>query len=214
MSTKPKAASAPAEPEEGSARYRDILAAAASLFAERGYQGTSIRDIGERVGLLGGSLYHHIKSKEALFVKIHDGALDRAAEQIARSLEGLACPWARLEVASITLAELQLDPDSITMPLMNDFRLLPRALQAQVIESRDAFEEVFTGLVDALPLPESVNRKIYRLSLLTLLNNLCTWYRPGGLTAAQIAHEILKIFKPQGAPGCVPGGCRICQGDK
>ena len=39
-------------------RPTDILEAAAVLFAERGYNGTSIRDLGNKVGLLGGSLYH------------------------------------------------------------------------------------------------------------------------------------------------------------
>ena len=62
-----------------SERHRDILEAAATLFAERGYAATSVRDIGEKVGLLGGSLYHYIKSKEALFVRIHDMALQVAA---------------------------------------------------------------------------------------------------------------------------------------
>lgn len=211
MSNRNKAAAAAVDTGEGSARYRDILAAAATLFAERGYHATSIRDIGERVGLLGGSLYHHIKSKEALFVKIHDAALQQAAEKITQTLAPLTCPWGRLEAACVTLAELQLDPDSVTMPLMNEFRRLPPALQEKLIESRDGFEAVFTALVNALPLPETIDHKIYRISLLTLLNNLVSWYRPGGLAAGRVAHEIIKIFKPQNAPGCTEAGCPVCR---
>ena len=64
--------------EGGRSRREEILAIAAQLFARKGYRGTSMRDIGEASGVLGGSLYHHIKSKDALFVELHNGALDEA----------------------------------------------------------------------------------------------------------------------------------------
>ena len=74
--TKLAAASAPPLPEQSGSRRREILEIAAQLFARKGYRGTSMRDIGERAGVLGGSLYHHIKSKDALFVELHNAALD------------------------------------------------------------------------------------------------------------------------------------------
>ncbi|MFD2134141.1 helix-turn-helix domain-containing protein [Novosphingobium resinovorum] len=79
-------------------REDEVVAAAAALFAERGYAATSIRDIGERVGLLGGSLYHYIKSKDALFVRIHDAALQAAEDRIRVAIEGWRSPppgWPR-----------------------------------------------------------------------------------------------------------------------
>lgn len=190
--------------DDVSARTLDILNTAGALFAERGYHGTSIRDIGERVGLLGGSLYHHIKSKESLFVQIHNIALRNAAEKIEAAIAGLTSPWERLEKASVILAELQLDPASITMPLMNDFHQLPPEVRVQLIETRDHFEALFDRLVRDLPLDESVDRKIYRICLLTQLNSLCNWYRPGKYTPAEIAREVMKIFKPSGMN---PQGC-------
>ena len=50
-------------------RREQILEIAARLFARKGYRGTSMRDIGEEAGVLGGSLYHHIRSKDELFVE-------------------------------------------------------------------------------------------------------------------------------------------------
>jgi AcrR family transcriptional regulator len=183
--------------DEVSARHQEILNAAAALFAERGYHATSVRDIGEKVGLQGGSLYHHIKSKEALFVRLHNSALESAGNKIEAAVAAAGTPWERLEAASVTLAELQLDPASITTPMMNDFRQLPPALQAQLIETRDKFEAIFGRLVQALPLPPEIDRRVYRLSLLTLLNNLCTWYKPGKYSPAEVGHEVMKIFKPR-----------------
>jgi AcrR family transcriptional regulator len=49
---------------------RRILAAAAELFVERGYAGTSIRDISERLGMTKGSLYYHFTAKEEVLVAL------------------------------------------------------------------------------------------------------------------------------------------------
>jgi AcrR family transcriptional regulator len=187
--------------EEVNDRHREILEAAAALFAERGYLATSVRDIGERVGLLGGSLYHYIKSKEALFVRIHDRALDAAAARIEAEVARHGDPWDRLEAACATMLEVQLDPHSITMPLMNDFRSAPPEVRGQLIAKRDQFERLFVELVDALPLAPGIDRRIYRLSLLTLLNNVGAWYRPGGLSPAEIGRQITAIFRHDKAAG-------------
>jgi len=52
------------------ARRNEILEAALVLFNERGYDGTGIQDIAERVGMLKGSLYYHIESKEEILQEL------------------------------------------------------------------------------------------------------------------------------------------------
>ncbi len=175
-------------------RHREILEAAAVLFAERGYAATSVRDIGERVGLLGGSLYHYIKSKEALFVKIHDIALQVAEDMIRVAIQETEDPWKRLSAAVVTMLEIQLDPDSLTMPLMSDFQSVPPVVRERLVTKRDAFEQIFVQLVDDLPLAPNLDRRIYRLLLLTLLNNVSSWYRQGRLTPYDIARQIVSVF--------------------
>lgn len=176
-------------------RRQQILEIAARLFARYGYGGTSMRDIGEAAGVLGGSLYHHIKSKDALFVELHHAALDSAQARITAALADVDDPWARLETASATLLEIQLDPDSLTMPMMNDFRAVPDTVRAQLIERRDRFEQLFRDLVAALPLPQAIDRSIYRTLLLSQLNAAADWYRPGRLSPAAIAAQVVRIFR-------------------
>lgn len=186
---------ADASPGNTSERRRQILGIAAQLFARRGYRGTSMRDIGEQAGVLGGSLYHHIKSKDALFVELHNAALDAAAERVAGAVEQHFDPWERLEAACATLLEIQLDPDSLTLPMMNDFREVPQDVRRALIDRRDHFELQFGDIVENLPLPRSIDRSIYRNLLLSQLNSAADWYRPGRLGPSQIAAEIVKIFK-------------------
>jgi AcrR family transcriptional regulator len=181
--------------DSSGSRRREILEIAAQLFAKKGYRGTSMRDIGEAAGVRGGSLYHHIKSKDALFVELHNAALDGAAMKIAQSVQRRVDPWARLAAACATLLEIQLDPKSLTLPMMNDFREVPKGVRALLIKRRDRFEELFRGLVSALPLPATIDRSIYRNLLLLQLNKAADWYRVGRLTPEEIAAQIIAIFR-------------------
>ncbi|WP_206612788.1 TetR/AcrR family transcriptional regulator [Paenirhodobacter populi] len=181
--------------DEISERHREILEVAAALFAERGYAATSVRDIGQRVGMLGGSLYHYIKSKEELFVRIHDITLQIAEDLIRAAVAEAEDPWDRLTRAAVTMLEIQLDPNSLTMPLMNDFQSVPAIVRKRLVTKRDAFEQIFEDLIGDLPLPPDIDRRVYRLLLLTLLNNVGSWYRPGRLTPEDIARQIILIFR-------------------
>src|SRR5206468_13085035 len=98
-----------------SARREELTRIAARLFAERGYQGTSLADLAEALGVQKPSLYHHIASKEDLLWEVAwDGAesfhagLDGvppyapATERIRLALRAhLAVVAAQLDVATV-----------------------------------------------------------------------------------------------------------------
>ena len=183
----------------GSDKYHAIVLAAAELFAERGYSATSVRDIGHRVGLLGGSLYHHIKSKDALFLEIHTNATHTAIARIQTALELVSEPWERLEAACAEQLDIQLNSDTITRVLMEDFRAVPDETRAKLVAQRDSFEQIFAALVADLPLPAEIDRSLYRIFLLSILNNVPGWYRPGKSSPAEIAHQIVMSLRHDAA---------------
>jgi TetR/AcrR family transcriptional regulator len=68
-----------------------VLQAAQALFAERGYRGTSLRDIAKRIGVKAPSLLHHFPSKQQLYLAVLDQmfeSLDDAANAIVWRHEG------------------------------------------------------------------------------------------------------------------------------
>lgn len=71
------------DPQE---RRADILAAALSLFAERGFAATRIEDVAARAGIAKGTVYLHFPDKEALFTSLASGM----ASPILARLEELA----------------------------------------------------------------------------------------------------------------------------
>src|ERR1700761_1206127 len=59
--------------ERRAATVAGILASARNLFAERGFEATSIDDIAEGASVAKGAVYHHFESKEAIFTQVLEG---------------------------------------------------------------------------------------------------------------------------------------------
>jgi TetR/AcrR family transcriptional regulator len=66
-----------------------VLQVAQALFAERGYRGTSLRDIAKRIGIKAPSLLHHFPSKQQLYLAV----LDKMFESLEDAANALA--WGR-----------------------------------------------------------------------------------------------------------------------
>ncbi len=73
------------------ARRREVVATAAALFAERGYDGTSISELTEATGLAAGGLYHYIEGKDDLLIAICDELLEPLLER-AREIVAAEAP--------------------------------------------------------------------------------------------------------------------------
>jgi AcrR family transcriptional regulator len=73
-----------------------ILTAAAAAFAQRGFQGTSTREIAAAVGVRQPSLFHHFPSKQAILAELLDRDLGPALERVRRIRASDGSPAARL----------------------------------------------------------------------------------------------------------------------
>ncbi len=70
-------------------RRTEITAAAVRAFYEKGYEASTIQEVADRVGMLKGSLYHHIASKDDLLFDIVREAARRGADTVTRADAGL-----------------------------------------------------------------------------------------------------------------------------
>jgi AcrR family transcriptional regulator len=104
------AAAAPLPParrlRKGEATAARILDAAEGLFAERGYAGTTLRDVAARAGLRIPSLYNHFRSKEALYAAVLARGFGPVLEVLA---EFVAAPERRGSESSGVLVERVMD---------------------------------------------------------------------------------------------------------
>ena len=186
----------------GSNRRQDLLDAAARLFARQGFHATSIRDIARAVGMLPGSLYYHVASKDELLLAVYEEGVRRIAEHVDAAVARADAPWDRLEAACIAHAEMLLDGAGDYAQVV--IRVRPQdcpAMAPQLVALRDAHESRFKALVDALDLPSGADRTALRLLLLGALNWAQTWYRPGGDSPRAIAERFLACLRPGLASG-------------
>lgn len=100
----------------------------------------------------------------------------------------------RLQAACITMMKIQLDANSLTVPLMNDFGSALREVRKRLVVKRNTFECVFRDLIAARPLDPALDRTVYRLPLLTLLNNLSGRRGPELMNPEEIGRQIVCTF--------------------
>src|SRR5215210_3001342 len=103
-----KAAAAPAKAPKK--RDREVFDAAARVFYERGYSDASVQDVADELGILKGSLYHYIKTKEDLLFRLLEETHDDiyAVLQSVSAVEGLE-PLERLELYVRRQVEYNMD---------------------------------------------------------------------------------------------------------
>lgn len=190
----------PGRPRRDDNRGRDILAAAIELFANRGFDATSVRDIAALAGVQPASVYYHYPAKEALLITI----VDQAAASVAAEVEAAARsedPWIALEQACGAHLTALLHGEGALRVLATEIpsRRAGEA-QAALVRTRDRYERVFRELVSALPLRPGVDRSILRLTLLGAINWALIWYRPGGAPPDAIAAQVVDLVRR----GCAP----------
>jgi AcrR family transcriptional regulator len=191
--TQPAGRTQPAAKTAG-AREDEILAAAARIFREKGYHGTSVRDIAESVGLLKGSLYHYIRSKDELLARLFDGAL----EGTVRELEGIArrdaSPTERLrDMVRAYVGAVTANLDAVGLYL-REWRSLPAPQLSRLRVRRRAMRALFEEVIaEGSRRREfaAADEKISALAILGMCNWIFEWYRPRGrLRAEELANEL------------------------
>lgn len=177
-----------------SPREEEILAAAARIFREKGYHGTSVRDIAESVGLLKGSLYHYIRSKEDLLARLFEGALEETVRELEEIAARDASATERLsEMVRVYVRSVTANLDAVGLYL-REWRALPPPQLSRLRARRRAMRTLFeTVLADGQRRREfaAADAKISALSILGMCNWIYEWYRPRGrLRPEQLAEEL------------------------
>ena len=160
----------------------DVVAAAGKLFAERGYHGTSMRDLGRELGLLGSSLYAHVESKQDLLVEVVEEGARLFQDSADRALAAGGTSAERLRGLVAGHIDVVLDNQDVVRTFLNEARMLDEEHRARVIAARDAYEGAFRsviaeGAADGTFRP-GTDPKMASILLLSILNAVERWYRP------------------------------------
>ncbi len=188
-----------------SPRRAEMIRVAARLFSERGYHGTSMQHLGEALGLLRGSLYAHIGSKEELLFEVVDGGAERFLER-GRAAATLDLP-APERLAALLVGHVETINEHIEAAtvFLNEWRYLSDGRRSVIQAKRDSYEDLVRSVIED-GIADGDFRSDLDVALSTRLvlsaaNWTYTWYRPGGtLTPAEVgrsfADQLVRGFQP------------------
>jgi AcrR family transcriptional regulator len=129
-------------------RDREVLDAAARVFYQRGYSDASVQDVADELGILKGSLYHYIKTKEDLLFRLlletHDEIYE-ILEEVA-ALEGLD-PLERLEIYIRKQVEYNIDNLLRVSVYYHDLERLTEERRKQIVARRREHEQWVIALI-------------------------------------------------------------------
>jgi AcrR family transcriptional regulator len=168
-----------------SARRDELTRIAARLFAERGYQGTSLADLAEELGVQKPSLYHHIDSKEDLLWAVAwEGAEAFHAGLDGVAVDAPASERIRLALrAHLAVVSRQLDVATV---FVREWRHLAGERRERFVAERRRYEErireLFRDGVEESELRTDLDVQTAALLFLSAANWAYTWLRSGADT--------------------------------
>jgi TetR/AcrR family transcriptional regulator, cholesterol catabolism regulator len=170
-------------------RQQEILEAAAEVFHRKGYESTSIQDIADAVGILKGSLYYYIDSKEDLLYAILQGVHEDALRNIERTKAIEGDPLQKIR-AFVTLHIAFNAENLVKMGVFfQDFRSLGEERRAVIVEERDQYDQFLRTLIqegqEQGVVCADVDPKLAGLAILGMTNWIYHWYQPTGERTAE-----------------------------
>ena len=186
-------------------RMLQILSEACRLFATRGFEGASMRDIAAECGISKATLYHYFPDKDAIVRPLVLGTTKAIFGHVSARIDPAAPPIERLRQFMVETATFFERYRWAWIAAASVFWNDPQARRRkQRLEWRDRYEALLRDILrdameqgDIRPLDPSLAGRL----VLSTLNWLPRWYDPTGpLSASQIAEQfhgmIVQGFQP------------------
>ncbi|MGW2344765.1 TetR/AcrR family transcriptional regulator [Streptomyces sp. NPDC001661] len=195
MPTKKKSQSTNAAPE----RRGELLRTAAEVFAEQGYNATTVRKIADHAGMLAGSLYYHFDSKESMLEEILRTFLDELWSGYDTVLDDELGPRETLEaLVTESFREIDRHRAAVAIYQRESQQLVAQERFGFLAESQRRFEKTWLTTLE-----RGVDEQVFRADLDIRLTYrfvrdtvwvAASWYRPGGRhSPEEIARQYLSM---------------------
>ncbi|QKK03432.1 MAG: TetR/AcrR family transcriptional regulator [Pseudomonadota bacterium] len=181
-----------------------LIAAAARLFRQRGYERTSVRQLADAVGILSGSVFHHFASKEDILMAVMTTTIEAMTERLQAAGCSATAPLERLR--ALVRTELDLlhgdTRDGVAVAFFQ-WHSLGEGNQTRVLALREDYERIWLKALEAARAAGLIRADpfITRRLLTGALGWTIYWYRPDGpLDTDHLAEEIICLVTGRGSP--------------
>lgn len=183
----------------------DIIAGAGARFATHGYHGTSMRDLGDDLGILGSSIYAHIGGKQELLVAVIERGADFFDASARAALAAGGPPADTLQRLVAGHIDVVLDHRPEARTYLSETSFLDGPARRRVDDARDRYEQVFVDVItrgrDAGSFASDIEPRTAAIYVLSILNTIDRWYDESGrIDRPGLAHD-LHAFVMRGLGG-------------
>ncbi|GAA2356709.1 TetR/AcrR family transcriptional regulator [Nonomuraea africana] len=207
MTTRKNSTAAPPKAKRATAsgsaseRRDHLVKLAAEIFARKGFQATTVREIANEAGILSGSLYHHFDSKETIVDEVLSTFLDDLIARYRAALESGGEPRAVLsEMVRIGFGTLEPHRAAITV-MQNDWNYLRQFPRFNyLVKAEDDVEQMWVKQIKAGQgagqFRADVDPKLTYRMIRDTIWVAVRWFRPGGRlnTTGLAEHYITVLF--------------------
>jgi AcrR family transcriptional regulator len=197
-------------PKSGNDNRRgELVRAAAQLFREKGFEGTTIRDIAGAVGMQSGSPFYHFANKHELLMAVMEEGLRLGLERSRAVVEarGLTAVERFRQLVRAHYGILHETGSDFIPVMLYDWRSLPVPYRRRIVELKDRYDALWQATLDALHAEGRLgaDARIARLMILGAINFSATWYRArprgrAGVDLDTLAAETSALFLREASP--------------
>ena len=187
-------------------RDQEVVATAARIFHERGYAEASVQDIADALGMLKGSLYYYIDTKEDLLFRVveavHD-EVDKVLKDVSARVDLPPLERLRLYIGQLVLYNTA---NMVWMSVYyHEIDRLSEARRRQILDRRREHEEFVTALIEAAQAAgeadASADARLLRNFVFGSIIWIYRWYLPGGRVRREMLADRCAEFAIRGVVG-------------
>ncbi|WP_312321820.1 TetR/AcrR family transcriptional regulator [Soonwooa sp.] len=175
-----------------------ILTEASKLFKDRGFGGTGMRDIAEKVGMEAASMYNHIKSKDEILELICFKIADAYTTQLSEIADTEASFQDKLKQIIKVHIDLMIHDAAAVSVANNDWKYLRDEKKEEYKSIRKSYERSFAFVLEEGMKTGEFKTMNVSVALFTILSSLRwieLWYKPSrDISAEELEEELSTIL--------------------
>jgi TetR/AcrR family transcriptional regulator, cholesterol catabolism regulator len=201
-------------------RLAEILDFATDIFADKGYEGASMRDLSRLSGISLAGLYYYFESKEKLLYFIQHHTFTTILERLCERLAASDDPEERIRIFVHNHVGYAVVRPKAMRVLSHEDDVLKNGYGAELAAIKRDYYRICVGLVNDLAKAEGLNAvrsqvtasagvstRTAVMGLFGMMNWLYTWYSPRvDPDASTLARDISDVFLQGIRGGCMVSG--------
>ncbi len=200
---------APEPADNANNRREELVRVSARLFREKGFDGTTVRDIAHAVDMRSGSPFYHFANKHQLLEAVMEEGLRQGLERTLAVLGDTPAALPAEErfrrLVHTHYGILHDAGSDFIHVMLYDWRSLPDEYKRRIIKLKDRYDAIWQQTIDDLHTEGRLRAdpKLARLLILGAINFSSTWYRPKSRAAdsvdlATLAEQTIALFLQPG----------------